>query len=717
MILSDKKYTFIDIFKLDTEIKSIEIPKIQRDYAQGRQDASTVKIRQRFLDALFHAVTDSPIVLDFIYGDLEEGLFIPLDGQQRLTTLFLLHWYAAVHDDIDFNKYEFLMSFGYDTRYSSRLFCKKLVQFKPQFDSDFNISSQLEDMPWFSLSWKKDPTIASMLVMIDDIHNKFFNVKDLWKQLENGSISFYICPIKDMKLTDDIYVRMNSRGKPLTRFEHFKVELERKLTAYDVKVAKRIMSKIDKEWTDLVWKSLKHKDVDDAFLRYFNFISDVICYKRGMTQFGKPRDEFALIERFFTLSTENDADTLRKSIDTLELLFDCWCSLDTSPMDFETHVFSDTHEVDKIKLHQPELFIDCLTAYLDGTGERTYSLNRMVLLYSVCLYLGNKDSISEEDFKRRIRIVRNLVQNSTDEISDNPNRAGGNRMPEILHQVESIILAGVVPTNTSGLNAYQLGEEKAKLEWTTENPDLGESLYQLEDHEILDGQIAILGLDNQPLFGKFSELFACDWNLVAKALMAKGPCVRMDGNNWRYQLGSPSNKIVCWRNLFHYRSNDRTFNDVMGCLVSLLQSLDEVCDSELYAIIQRYLGETEENHKYEWRYYYIKYDAFRPDSWGKCYWPSFKEMPYKMVVMMTRANISPSSYQPYVFELVDDWDVIESTSDWGISFKGHEIDYSNDTFSLDGREYKINQNQEGIDTEDRIEKGRRLLASVLGNDD
>jgi hypothetical protein len=42
-----------------------------------------------------------PLNLDFIYGSMESHRpsdFLPLDGQQRLTTLFLLHWYMAWRD-------------------------------------------------------------------------------------------------------------------------------------------------------------------------------------------------------------------------------------------------------------------------------------------------------------------------------------------------------------------------------------------------------------------------------------------------------------------------------------------------------------------------------------------------------------------------------------------------------------------------------------------
>jgi uncharacterized protein with ParB-like and HNH nuclease domain len=70
-------------------LHKVEIPIIQRDYAQGRESKQTV--RERFLNALHKALNGKAIELDFIYGDLHADAFQPLDGQQRLTTLFLLH--------------------------------------------------------------------------------------------------------------------------------------------------------------------------------------------------------------------------------------------------------------------------------------------------------------------------------------------------------------------------------------------------------------------------------------------------------------------------------------------------------------------------------------------------------------------------------------------------------------------------------------------------
>src|SRR5690554_592843 len=89
--------TFIELLE---KYNKIQIPIIQRDYAQGRTDHKTKMIRESFVKDLHNAIKpgSNNIHLDFIYGYENEidsqKHFIPLDGQQRLTTLFLLHWYV-----------------------------------------------------------------------------------------------------------------------------------------------------------------------------------------------------------------------------------------------------------------------------------------------------------------------------------------------------------------------------------------------------------------------------------------------------------------------------------------------------------------------------------------------------------------------------------------------------------------------------------------------
>ena len=229
----------------DVQVSGITIPIVQRDYAQGRLSQEVTRIRNRFLQVLYESlVEDKKIKLDFIYGSVEKGMLIPLDGQQRLTTLFLLHYYIALHENVPPEDRSFLRRFTYETRVSSREFCQQLLNFAPDFSKE-NMSEQIKDEAWFLMEWESDPTVQAMLVMLDAIHEKFVYTNSIWEKLMGDNITFFFLPLKDMGVTDELYIKMNSRGKALTPFEHFKAELELRMKEVDEELAKEIIKEIN----------------------------------------------------------------------------------------------------------------------------------------------------------------------------------------------------------------------------------------------------------------------------------------------------------------------------------------------------------------------------------------------------------------------------------------------------------------------------------------
>ena len=137
----------------DEVIHKILIPKLQRDYAQGREDMTS--LRKRFLNNIFSVIDKSSIetlTLDFVFGQKEEKtkvIFYPVDGQQRLTTLFLLHIYIGKRAGEDT---EFLRKFSYETRDSSRNFCQKLHEISSE---EYNgIKEQIIRQWWYTGLWK-----------------------------------------------------------------------------------------------------------------------------------------------------------------------------------------------------------------------------------------------------------------------------------------------------------------------------------------------------------------------------------------------------------------------------------------------------------------------------------------------------------------------------------------------------------------------------------
>ena len=711
-------HSFMDIFDTTfgegqdaVQLKKIIIPIIQRDYAQGRKGPDVTRVRERFLESLYKAVTEQPITLDFVYGDIDEnGNMTPLDGQQRLTTLFLLHWYAAKKEKIADAEFAFLKKFSYETRYSARYFCIDLVDYTPEFKT--TISKEIINQSWFPLDWENDPTISSMLVMLDAIDNKFKDVENLWNKLKERCITFYFLPIKDMGLTDELYIKMNSRGKPLTLFEHFKAELEREIRSIDEKLANRIMRKIDRDWTDLLWEyrdsgsgSSEDNIIDDEFLRYFKFICDVICYRQDKSPLGRSNDEFDLLQQYFSAKCPDAI----KNIETMESFLDCWCNIPgyDSPTDFLKSFMANKHENDKILVesrYNLNIFEDCLHAYSDKTGRiRQFPLNRIVLLYAITTYLRNRDKVTEEDFRRRIRIINNLIQNSEDEVSDRTDR---NRMPAILAETDAIILTGSIDeTIENSFNASQLVEEKEKIEFLAANPDMAETLFELEDHFMLNGQISIVGLENLSYTKRFESLFKCSLDKIDCAMMAIGDYGQLERNKWRYQYGSTYQ--FAWNELFHKSANSG-FDNTKKVLVSLLATNEEFTNEILKKIADDYLQKCENNNLYPFRYYYIKYREYRPGSYGKMHNNSVKANPYLFLVMQTRQQLSENSYYPYL-KAASELHLSKDDMGQRLVFGDEHIVCTNSAYLRRKNEdesivdtINITQNNDGIDTEDRI---------------
>lgn len=720
--MSTTLHTFMDIFGTTFEegqeavqLKKIAIPIIQRDYAQGRKEPNVNRVRDRFLESLYQAVTDKPMTLDFVYGDINtDGTMIPLDGQQRLTTLFLLHWYAAKKENIPADEYQFLKSFSYETRYSARDFCAELVDYRPSFCA--SIKEEIINEVWFPLDWEKDPTISSMLIMLDAIDEKFKDISNIWERLKSNAITFYFLPIKDMGLTDELYIRMNSRGKPLTIFEHFKAELERNIRSIDEAKADNIIRKFDLTWTDLLWGyrssgagTTDDYVVDDEFLRYFKFICDVICYRGGESPQGKSTDEFDLLQRYFSPQNENAL----KNIETLESYFDCWCNIPgySTPTEFLNSVMSNTHEPGKIVIdsrYKPDIFEDCLHSYSDKTGKlRQFPLNRIVLLYAITDYLQslkNTSAVSKDEFSRRLRIINNLIQNSEDEISDRTDR---NRIPAILKQVDSIMLNGQIDTNIeNSFNVNQLQEEQEKIEYLEVNPNMSETLFILEDNAMLHGQISIVGLENLNYADRFESLFTCDWDSIDCALMSIGNYGQQEQKKARYQYASKSMRSA-WNSLFH-KSSNAGFDNTKKILKQLLDTNVSFTNDILKDISDSFSAECETKKVYPWRYYYVKYSDFRPGSYGKLSNATPDEKPYLFSVLQTRSQWSQNTYMPYL-KAADEEHLSRDDMGQRLIYGDQHIICDNDKYivrnNADDSEVDtitIPQNSDGYDTEDRI---------------
>lgn len=281
----------------------IQIPIIQRDYVQGRATTD----RQREDRALFvHTLLDAtlpdspPCHLDFIYGSCDNvslsesnRAFLPLDGQQRLTTLFLLHWIllkkADSNDEYDKVRWNLLKKFSYKTRIGSETFCRKLLENNIIIDNNDTLAVALRYQGWYGNDMKCDPTVQAMLDMIEAIEDALGEEKyssSLNEMKENlfcgQCITFHLLDLDEYNLTDGLYVKMNARGKELTEFENWKAEFIEFLSVKDEEwgtdYKSRFEDSIEHNWHDLFWTDVYKEYVNSEKKRYPRIDEHFICF-------------------------------------------------------------------------------------------------------------------------------------------------------------------------------------------------------------------------------------------------------------------------------------------------------------------------------------------------------------------------------------------------------------------------------------------------------
>jgi hypothetical protein len=192
----------------------------------------------------------------------EMNCFIPVDGQQRLTTLFLLFLYGlkAGKTNIELD----LSKFSYDTRRAASDFCKSITSEEWTVQKDKKVYDVIKDSSWFMNYWEKDPTVEGMLNMLDAIQEK---CKEITDYPDLRKVTFYFFDLESNGLNENLYLKMNSRGKPLTAFENLKAEME-KILPENVEFEDKCFPNCDaspKDSFKAKWKYFMDRNWTEAF--------------------------------------------------------------------------------------------------------------------------------------------------------------------------------------------------------------------------------------------------------------------------------------------------------------------------------------------------------------------------------------------------------------------------------------------------------------------
>lgn len=480
----------------------IEIPRLQRDYAQGRRDERGV-INTRganFVRAIFESLVQGEhMKLDFVYASLRDGKLIPLDGQQRLTTLFLLYWYLAQKEEGYNSEHEIsklLKGFTYDVRETSRQFIERLTSLK--LPKGISPGGYIRDQVWFLTPYLQDPTVLGMLTMLDYIHSLWLEHQSV--QLSDlERIGFHFLSLEDYGLTDDLYIKMNARGRELSPYEHLKADFIRHIKGLygeqrmdyegrNMRCVDAISLRLDNRWLDLVWRSTRSNegrqdDFDLHYLRLFNRYCYSLWIEKTYIHERKPGEDTEPegLKRYQGRTYRN-FDHYEELFVTKELIDDFVRIID---------VFAEADEREKTLLdgvlRNPwAKGDDSRQGHSMKVSSETLSSTERVALYALFLYLRNNvRPLEEQSLIEWMRIAWNLAINpSRRKFKDNVVE-----VTKVLYSLSSH--SGNIEPYLLSLDEVSdlLQDEVRKVKYLSRYPKRREALVKLERSRYLNAQV------------------------------------------------------------------------------------------------------------------------------------------------------------------------------------------------------------------------------------
>lgn len=559
-------------FQLIENQNKIEIPIIQRDYAQGREDKA--ELRDNFLTALETSINNNQqIQLDFIYGSKVDNSFQPLDGQQRLTTLFLLHWFAAIKDNISDDQRHKLKKFSYETRITSREFCISLIDNVLNINPDEKLSEKLRDSKWFFLSWNNDPTIDAMLRTIDDISLKFGHIVNLWNKLVTQNlISFYYVELDEIGLTDDLYIKMNARGKLLSPFENFKASFEKKIEDLNWEQNREQLDKfafkIDTDWTDYFWKHFrKNNTIDNSLMK---FMSALIMVR---TSLERKSDRIALISQLN--DNYNSLKPIHISENSYNYIYSCF-QLYTNIQNFEV-----------LQLEIPFFRHTPMNNFFDEvvSMDASSSYTQKVYFYALTEYLLKNTEYDREKLISWMRVVRNVLSRGSVE-------KGGNR-PDIIRSPETFdgVINLISELAEGSGDIYSFLSTKEKLNSTFAKDQIEEELSK--------SKIIILTQNYKKSINEMEDL-----NFFKGRISFGLGCIGYNGDPKSFDQHIFDNVTAIIKQYFDDDYNDRVSNDIRRGLLTI----------EVNGVYNFY--------GYWWSYWYVG------DANKRCLIDNYRELEY-----------------------------------------------------------------------------------------
>lgn len=621
----------------------ISIPLIQREYAQGRDDKQGEEVRKNFVPELIKVLTgkEKSLEMDFVFGVKEENVFIPLDGQQRLTTLLLLHWYFGAHKGTNW-------SFTYKSRRMANSFVKGLLA-EQKYDKNDTPSEWIKGKSWFFENWLTDPTVSGMLTMLDDIHKE---AKEGCDSDNLNNITFYLYPIEQLD-ADNAYTKMNARGEPLTQWENIKALLDKKAqdfcflskpwTTEHAKCARsQWVNNIDGDWLFKLEEYAGLKQDQDELINDDDKLESAImrinCALRNIfdlavfINLAKQINE----EKIKTIcgnSYGEEAEAKKKKDEKITLLqkeISKFHSHEALLSDYQTHVTRQTFEI-AVDLFQAlckkkdvfEKGWSCTLCFWNSLAAENKSFTEDFVFnekyrFADCIKFYAASRFSGENPSQWLRVIWNIIENSPEINNANFSDAIA-LIEELAPHSENIIefLAGNNNKVEANFASDQVKEEllKARMIWNDHNVYniikeveceihfkgriislLPKAINSKNKYKDLTHEDIVIAVDLRKRFDKFVNFIKGNSypNLGRELLKYGDYTLWSNGNNWQF--------VVSEESLFKmlHNKSERFYTNFIPAWIKFLDDNENTngCAHE----------------PTKWQYYFIKYTSILDKS-------------------------------------------------------------------------------------------------------
>jgi len=304
--------------KLFSQNNKIIIPDLQRDYCwadKGLVEGFVFELRKHIGEKTW------PLGLIYAYEPVDRHINI-CDGQQRLTTLFLLlgvlnrkcgNEYKDYIISEEEQKDDYEPYLLYSIRESTLYFLSDLSRYYFIGETDFKLE-ELRHQPWYFSDYDEDPSIVNILSALEVIEGATSNLSPEESRnfaefiLKNLELTYY--DVGSRSNGEETYVIINTTGEPLSPTENLKPRIVQENSS-----TKEEMKKVAEKWEEIegwFWKNRGENETADlGFNEFLHWVCIMHDKKYLSKKYNREDEKFPLDDIDFNLIYDNYKATKR----------------------------------------------------------------------------------------------------------------------------------------------------------------------------------------------------------------------------------------------------------------------------------------------------------------------------------------------------------------------------------------------------------------------